>query len=552
MSPHTVEQRRELGAFYTPRDLSQVLADWAVRSPTDHVLEPSFGGCGFLESLTESLSLVGCDDPARHIYGADIDAHAFHCLSEKMGGLTSVGDNRFIHRDFLKIYPSDFSYKEFNVVIGNPPYVSLHNMSQSQRESCFDMLRKSSLYGGSIGRNASLWAFFILHALSFLKDGGRTAWVLPSSLLHADYARAVLDIYRGFFKKIKVIKLKKRFFRDAGTDEVSVILLAEGFKKEKDGLCDISFGVADDVNSLRKLAFELCNKVVFDNYKYSILSKDCLSWFCDLKKQPGTTTLGELAKVVIGMVTGDNNTFIIDNITKCDFSIFDHDVKPVVSKFSQLTGIFHNKARHDKLIIKNERCLLVCPNDLSKNGSGIRSYLSRVDRKKRKTNRTFPKRKWWFHPDDGLYPDAFLSYMIHKGPRLVINSSKINCTNSIHRVLFKNKLSLDKKKAIACSMLSSFTQLSSEIEGRAYGSGVLKLEPTPAKNICLIMDDNVLTSLIKRAADVDHLLVNDGFDVASTLVDEIIAEALDIPSAVFDEFRVAVDVLRNERYNSLV
>ena len=55
MNAHSLEMRKELGAYYTPSALSQVMSDWAIRKPTDKILEPSFGGCGFLESCEKSL-----------------------------------------------------------------------------------------------------------------------------------------------------------------------------------------------------------------------------------------------------------------------------------------------------------------------------------------------------------------------------------------------------------------------------------------------------------------------------------------------------------------
>ncbi|MCO7068727.1 N-6 DNA methylase, partial [Vibrio paracholerae] len=111
--------------------------------------------------------------------------------------------NRFIQNDFISVQPSDFSVNEFDVVLGNPPYVSMHNMTEKQREACEKVLHNSPFSGLTMGRNASLWAFFLLHSLSFIKEGGRVAWVLPSSLLHADYAKRLLAIHKRHFYSVK-------------------------------------------------------------------------------------------------------------------------------------------------------------------------------------------------------------------------------------------------------------------------------------------------------------------------------------------------------------
>jgi adenine-specific DNA-methyltransferase len=58
-------ERRILGAYYTPERLSQMPSDWAIRAPDDTVLEPSFGGCGFLATARTTLARLGCANPVR-------------------------------------------------------------------------------------------------------------------------------------------------------------------------------------------------------------------------------------------------------------------------------------------------------------------------------------------------------------------------------------------------------------------------------------------------------------------------------------------------------
>ena len=74
---NTVESKKKLGAFYTPNNLCQILADWAITSSEDKVLEPSFGQCGFLDASRLRLEALGSIDPRKNIYGCDIDPNAF-------------------------------------------------------------------------------------------------------------------------------------------------------------------------------------------------------------------------------------------------------------------------------------------------------------------------------------------------------------------------------------------------------------------------------------------------------------------------------------------
>ncbi|MBE0471264.1 MAG: N-6 DNA methylase [Methyloprofundus sp.] len=553
MSSHSLKKRKELGAYYTPAHLSQVLSNWAVRNSNDVILEPSFGGCGFLEAIVSTLTTLGCKNPEKQVFGADIDAEAFGFLSEKLGSMIDLKQGHFIHGDFLKLTPNTFKKSEFDVVIGNPPYVSLHNMPEEQKKTCTDSLSISSFAEKSIGRNASLWAFFLIHSLQFIKNGGRIAWVLPSSVLHTDYAKNILAIHQKHFKKIKLIKLYERFFQYMGADEVSIILVAEDFQKEHlNKKTKIEYCHAEDVISLKN-CFQT-NDSTFSfhqNYKFNIIPFETAINYIKLEDDLLSKKLGGLCKVTIGMVTGDNKTFIINSDQQKEFNLSSSYLKPVVRKFSQLKGLNHTRTKHLENKKNNESCLLVCPRNLRKKFSPIRSYLAKVTKQNRKNNKTFPKRLNWYYPDDGLYPDAFFTYMIDCNPRMVLNEDKINCTNSIHRLYFINSLSESQKKAISISLLSSFSQLSAELEGRSYGSGVLKLEPSAVKNLKLLYSDELTSAFVDIYDEVNQLISENQHAQARAIVDNVICQCLSLPIEIFKQFSHSIRILKEDRYKGL-
>ncbi|MCC8252678.1 N-6 DNA methylase [Vibrio campbellii] len=551
MTLHTKKSRKALGAYYTPTSLSKVLCDWGIRSSDNLVFEPSFGGCGFLESSVSRLSELGCSNPISRIYGADIDARAFDYLSEMLGDMTNI-NGQFVHKDFIKISPSEFSEPSFDSVLGNPPYVSMHNMTEEQKVSCFNLLRESPYARGTIGRNASLWAFFLLHSLSFIKEGGRVAWVLPSSLLHADYARELLKVYSCHFELVKVIKLSERYFQSDDADEVSVILFADGFSAKESAPVKVGYAVADDVSELSEITKDISLKSVScENYKHALFDAFTLEAFQRISTEETTTSIDMVAKIVIGMVTGDNGTFIVDKETVENYGLDDRDLKPVIGRFFTLKGLLHNSSRQKRIQNEGAKSFLVCPESIDKKHSAIRSYLSRIPAKKRKNNRTFRKRAAWYFPDDGRYPDAFLTYMIDRSPRLVINSARVNCTNSVHRVFFNKGISFLRKKAISVSLLSSFSQLSAELQGRAYGSGVLKLEPSAAKRIQFLLDDNLEQHLVENFNHIDALISNNKLEEAQFKVDEIISKSTGLPLSTLQNFAQMVRTLRDDRYKGL-
>ncbi|EJD8842092.1 N-6 DNA methylase [Salmonella enterica] len=553
MNAHSLEMRKELGAYYTPSALSQVMSDWAIRRPTDKILEPSFGGCGFLESCEKSLMEIGCINPMENLFGVDVDQKAFDTLQKKYGHL--LIKKHFILRDFINVFPKDFGIEDFEVIIGNPPYISMHNMSYEQRKSCEKVFADSPFKTKTLGRNASLWGFFLLHALSFIRENGRIAWVLPSSFLNAYYAKELIRIYKNHFNHLKIIKINERLFKNEGADEMSVLFLCDEFHRTPINNGYVSVGFADTLNEITSIMTGTKENKLnsSENYKYNILDIDTLNVISSIAEHKYSLKIKDIADIKIGMVTGMNNFFILDQNQILKHNLDKKHFRPVISRFSHLKGIHHTLKRHTKLIADNKKGLLlhVSPDDLYEKHSPLRKYLSQVDRKERTQNRTFKKRKKWFQPDDDIYPDAFFSYMVHEFPRMILNKGKVNCTNSIHRIFFKDIASNKLKKACCISLLSTFSQLSAELEGRSYGSGVLKIEPTAGKNISFLIKDDLIHELSNLSKEIDKLLLNNETSNATALVDKFFVDKGLISLDELKSLKKGLFRLRKDRYKGV-
>jgi hypothetical protein len=55
--------RKARGAFFTPTVVAEYLADWAIRSPSDRVLEPSCGEASFLLAAMKRFRDLGVHRP---------------------------------------------------------------------------------------------------------------------------------------------------------------------------------------------------------------------------------------------------------------------------------------------------------------------------------------------------------------------------------------------------------------------------------------------------------------------------------------------------------
>ena len=158
--------RKQLGAWYTPTELIDIVIDRLVDDLPDpagrhlRVLDPACGDGRFLTAAIERLEAIGATVTAT---GCDIDPNA----------LAGVHSSRIrcIEADALAY---DWADSRFDIVIGNPPFLSQMASSTSRGGS--------SRHGG--GPYADTAAEFLALATRLAEpNGGRIGLVLPQSIL---------------------------------------------------------------------------------------------------------------------------------------------------------------------------------------------------------------------------------------------------------------------------------------------------------------------------------------------------------------------------------
>ncbi|MDQ8183956.1 N-6 DNA methylase [Pelagicoccus sp. SDUM812002] len=463
------QRKKQLGVYYTPTPVSELMTRWAVRGPSDTVLEPSFGGCCFIEAIRSRLIDLGTRNPNRSIFGCDIDEDAFeHYLPRAME--FGVPNDQFFEGDFLTQHPGNGTFSKVNVVIGNPPYVSNHNMLGEQRSSS----RNVSSFGDfRLSGLASLWAYFVLHGMRFLKPGGRMAWLLPGSATQSDYGRELVHFIRKHFSYVSIISLSEQIFKEEGAEESSEILICEGFSEEELIAAFASYFV-EDIGGLR-------NVLESESKRSSYLSLDFGgALYREISSLPTICDLGSVADVKIGIVTGNNSFFVLNEDQVRTHRLPRSAVHRIFSKSKIAKGLSLNEIDFDISASRGEKMYLVRPTSKSK---FLEEYYLGYDAEKRSEVLTFKKRLDWRDPDDGVTPDAFFVYMNQGGPRIVLNDVGCNSTNSIHRIFFKSGIGEKNRMLAALSVVCSVGRLSAEIEGRKYGGGLLKHEPSDVRSL---------------------------------------------------------------------
>lgn len=521
--------KKRRGVFYTPARLAEILVAWSVRSSSDVVLEPSFGGCEFIAALQRRFLELGKQNPVANIYGCDVDVAAFrHHLPNAIG--RAFNKQQFRKMDFLKLRLAAFPIDRFDAVVGNPPYVSYHNMFKTQRAAAASTGQDTEF---RLSRMASLWAYFVFHSLKFLKEDGRMAWVLPGSLLHADYGKELLHELSWRFNRVCVISLSERVFLKEKVSESTEVLVCDGYRRTRSN-GDVEIIPSKNVEQCGEIlkswpSTKLKGLALNGRAALALTRADQLSAFEQIRIRQDVSRLKDVARISIGIVTGLNRFFILDEPTALKLRLPWAALTPIFAKFGIAPGVRILSKDLVAAMDHGLKCLLLDGAKASQYPT-LRSYFDGLETTVREKNITFKKRADWKCADDKRIPDAFLPYMHHGGPRLVLNECSVNATNTIHRVYFDSTVSAARRRLIAVSVLSTFSQLSAEIEGRTYGGGVLKHEPTEASRIQMILPHDLNRAETENLfRNVDVLLRKGCNAEATELVDEKILAAMERP-----------------------
>jgi adenine-specific DNA methylase len=554
--------QKERGAYFTPPSLSEFLTGWAVEDANSRVLDPGAGDGEFLQRAVLRLMELGVEgaQATRQVTGVEIEAHNAKSAQESLSRIARDGSPTILTANVFDVCPEaakppaigfTHSLPLFDAVIGNPPYVRYHLFKGEDRKKA---LLRAKMLGVELPGLSSLWAPYIVHAISFLKKDGRLAVVLPAELLTVDYGQQVRDHLLKSFERVSVVAFEERVFPDVLED---VVLLRGERASEEGGLEIIRIGSDHD---LREGAEPVGRRLVpksdamGEKWTRFLLPEDIDATYQQIAVRPEVDRLGNFATVDIGVVTGNNGYFILDQDEAERYEIDEDYLVPVVRSARTLSGLRFALEDLANLRAGDGKCLLLnCQaSDDEALDQGLRSYLQEgVDRGVPTSYKSKARTPWYAIPS--IYnPDAFLSYMSSTSPKFVVNEADATCTNTIHRVRFNSSES-PSHVAFATSWYNTLTLLSCEIVGRSYGGGVLKHETKEAESILTIPpQDGLVSQLTAVSGKVDTLLRGGEYEDAVEVVDEILLEGhLGLSPRAIGRLRDGLLSLRSRRFSRM-
>jgi len=464
------------GGYYTPMDLAYYLSEWVSETNPKSILEPSCGDGIFLKTLTPLVP-----DNAK-ITAIELDQTEAKKASERINSRNkSAVDIKCAN--FLEWYlDNEKNNIRFDAVVGNPPFIRYQYLSKEDQNFSERIFKKHNL---PFTKHTNAWVPFIIASLSMLKPGGRLAMVIPSEILHVLHAQSLRYFIGQQCKRIIVVDPEEIWFE--GTLQGAVLFLAE--KKQNINEHTTGLGI---IQTVGKSFLEKSPSVYFDKTNFingktvegkwmrALLTKNELDVFDCIASNSDVHRFADIAKVDVGLVTGANKFFLVDDDTvqKHNLEKWSH---PMFGRSQHCPGILYDERQHQENSKRGlpSNFLWFDVNNASELPEHVLEYINMGEEEELHTRYKCRIRKPWFKVPSVYSTSIGLLKRAHDMPRLIYNEIEAYTTDTAYRITTHN---VNAKKLVYC-FINSFTALSSELEGRHYGGGVLELVPSEIERL---------------------------------------------------------------------
>lgn len=439
-------------------------------------MDPTCGEAVFLLAAADRLKALSAAPAAIAEQLTGVDLHR-PSLNESARLLAEDGVGaQLVRSDFFELHtPAEIGDRVGwqDAVIGNPPFVRYqeHRGSVRKRSAAAALAQGVRLSG-----LASSWAATLVHASAFLRPTGRLAMVLPAELLTVGYAEPIRRWLRARFAVVNLVMFERLQFRDA--DEQVVLLVAHG-TGPCDSFCLYHVDGAEDLASVHPLDPVGASPAAEGKWSDLVLSLDTRQIFKSVALER-MTRLDSYGTPELGTVTGANNYFALSEPTRKQYGIPEKHLKRICPPGTRhLKGLTFPRAQWDEMRLAGERVWLLHP-EAKARSKGLGEYIAHGEALGVPAAYKCTVRDPWWRPPAVPAPDLFFTYMSHRYPRLIENAARTTLVNSMHGVRLKADAPRLACEALPLLALNSASMLGAEVMGRAYGGGILKMEPREA------------------------------------------------------------------------
>lgn len=480
-SEKTQAERNRLGQFATPLALAQEIVKFGL-SLLDancpiHFLDPAFGTGSFYSALLHAIPR----DRIESAKGFELDAH----YGEPARELWKHTPLDLELADFTRALAPTEEETRFNLLICNPPYVRHHHIVNGEKVRLQNASQAAC--GIRVAGLAGLYCYFLGLSHVWIQRGGITGWLIPSEFMDVNYGQ---QVKRYLLEKVTLLRIHRFDPNDVQFEDAFVSSAIVWYRNEPpaaDHKVEFTFGgTLSTPNITRTVSVAALRKESkWTRFPVSNVREGIVRY-----------RLSDLFTITRGIATGNNRFFILTKeeieANELPFEFF----RPILPSPRHVSADEIKSDEQGQPLLDRQLFLLDCrlaENEVKKRLPKLWSYLE--GGKEIASERYLCRhRKVWYFQDERQPAPLLCTYLGRTDGRsgrpfrFILNHSKATAAN-VYLLLYPQPAldrAISKDRAVLRKVWEALNNLSpSSIlgEGRVYGGGLHKLEPSELGNV---------------------------------------------------------------------
>ncbi|EON75230.1 putative type IIS restriction/modification enzyme [Lunatimonas lonarensis] len=213
--------------------------------------------------------------------------------------------------EFPEVLNDDGTFEGFDLVIGNPPYIRIQDLMNSEQD-IVSYLNKA--YESTGKGNYDIYIPFIELGYKLLKTRGQLAYIMPHKFLNANYGVPIREFLRKNTFPTKIVHFgSSQVFEDA-TTYTGIFFMTKG---KNDGVAFLNWPTPHEVLSIEESLFDKTSYASLGSEPWEFLGSQELQVMNSLKRS-GLTLESIADRIFQGLKTSADKIYIVKKLEETE------------------------------------------------------------------------------------------------------------------------------------------------------------------------------------------------------------------------------------------